>query len=68
MQGWLQKIETLPTHSLPQLAAESLPGFDPWLLISFGRDVLTWMRQITSEWCKLTQPLAPCAPNLMLVA
>ena len=51
VQGFLQTIEALPTHSLPKQIAEVARDFDPWLLIGFGKDVLSWMQQVTSKPC-----------------
>ena len=55
-QGMLQKIDILPTHELPKLAADANVAFDPWQQIHFGKDVLMWIKGLAGTSLTL-QPL-----------
>jgi len=43
-QGVLQKIETIKTTHLPNRVESGSSHWDPWVLIRFLNDVLTWMQ------------------------
>ncbi|KAK9828456.1 hypothetical protein WJX72_000086 [[Myrmecia] bisecta] len=47
--GMLNMIEIVNTRHLPTLSSKAGQKWDPWRLLNFGNDMLTWMRKLAGQ-------------------